>query len=237
MAVALFPIANNNYNNYEPTKKTNVVPFKKPCNKPRLKMPVQPIKNNEDIQRAKNYFLNRPERYIGLNLRDYTLFTFNINVGLRAGDLVYIRIQDVMANGKIVDWFIVNEQKNNSRRIITLRPEIKKLLYDYIMSLPHFEYNYFLFHPRGNPYKSMTVSNLQKKMKALQKELDFAYPLGTHSMRKTFAYKAYERNKDNPRGLVILRDAMGHKHESTTEKYIGKTDEEISSIYTDGELN
>ena len=47
--------------------------------------------------------------------------------------------------------------------------------------------------------------------------------IGTHTMRKTFGYHHYKRNKD----VATLQMLFNHSASSITLKYIGITDDEI----------
>lgn len=50
---------------------------------------TQPIKSKDDIQRLKDYFLQRGE------IRNYTMITLALNTSLRIGDLLSLRWKDV----------------------------------------------------------------------------------------------------------------------------------------------
>ena len=51
---------------------------------------VDPLKNKKDIQKIKQYLKGKD------NKRDYMLFVVGINVGLRVGDLLKLKIKDVI---------------------------------------------------------------------------------------------------------------------------------------------
>lgn len=71
---------------------------------------VEPIKNLKDIQKVKQYLAGKD------NKRDYMLFVVGINVGLRAGDLLQLRVNDILSNGKIVDSVKLKEEKTDKYR-------------------------------------------------------------------------------------------------------------------------
>lgn len=57
---------------------------------------VEPIKNLKDIQKIEQYLLDKESK------RDYILFVVGTNRGLRAGDLLSLKIKDIMdTEGKI----------------------------------------------------------------------------------------------------------------------------------------
>ena len=61
--------------------------------------PVMPIKSLDDIQKCKDYFLNQETNYRNksLNIRNYAIFCLDINIGLRASDLLFLKISDIMS--------------------------------------------------------------------------------------------------------------------------------------------
>jgi len=77
---------------------------------------VEPIKNMKDINRVKRFFLSKEE------FRNYTIFVLGINVGLRAGDLLSLKMGDVfeeiddniyclvdeVLNGKLISGWTAN---------------------------------------------------------------------------------------------------------------------------------
>ena len=65
---------------------------------------VDPIRDKDDIQAMKEYLRE-------WNERNYLLFLFGINSGLRVGDILRIRVKDVQG------WYIkIKEQKTGKRK-------------------------------------------------------------------------------------------------------------------------
>ena len=81
----------------------------------------------EEINQLKEYLssldLSKPN-----NLRNFTLVTFNLNVGLRAGDLLSLPKDLIIKNNTVVDSFAINEQKTGKKRIIELNNTAKKVI-------------------------------------------------------------------------------------------------------------
>lgn len=68
------------------------------------------------------------------------------------------------------------------------------------------------------PVSNTTVSNFIKDIAEFA-EID--YPLGTHSLRKTYAYQLYIKNQDNPFVLTYIQKMLGHTNQSDTIRYLG----------------
>ena len=66
---------------------------------------VEPIRNVKDINKIKQYLLGKK------NKRDYCIFVVGINVGLRAGDLLSLKIKDVTDGINVYDEVVPSQQK------------------------------------------------------------------------------------------------------------------------------
>ena len=75
---------------------------------------VDPITDLDDIQIAKDYFLNRAVRYSNTtnNIRDYVLFIVGINCARRIGDIVKFKVSDFLnSDGTWKEHFKIKEEK------------------------------------------------------------------------------------------------------------------------------
>lgn len=188
---------------------------------------VEPIKSIKDIQKIKQYLLGKD------NKRDYVLFVVGINVGLRAGDLLQLRVKDVCFNGKIINSVKIQEEKTEKYREFTLNKTAQEAITLYLNSLHQFNDEDYLFKSAKGDNLPLTVESAHKIIKTLlQKELNIKGNYGTHSLRKTFAYHTYTNNiKDNPAILDILQKMLNHSSTSVTLRYIGITKEVITDVY------
>lgn len=186
---------------------------------------VEPIKNVKDIAKVKQYLLGKA------NKRDYMLFVVGINVGLRAGDLLGLKIKDVMEDNKIVDSVTIIEEKTNKRRVFELNKSAKEAINLYISTLKEIDTDSYLFKSRKGT-ESLTVESAHKIIKTTLKELNIKGNYGTHSLRKTFAYHCYINNiKDNPTIINTLQRMLNHSSNAVTLRYIGITKEVITDVY------
>jgi site-specific recombinase XerD len=51
--------------------------------------------------------------------------------------------------------------------------------------------------------------------------------IGKHTLRKTFAYHAYQMGKD----ITLLQQLLNHHSPATTLQYIGITQDDLNSVY------
>ena len=83
---------------------------------------TQPIKDKKDIQRLKQYYLDRHQ------VRNYTLFTLGVNTSLRIGDLLALTWGDVyqFESGRFRDHIVLTEQKTGKHNQIALNRNVNR---------------------------------------------------------------------------------------------------------------
>ena len=186
---------------------------------------VDPLKNKKDIQKIKQYLKGKD------NKRDYMLFVVGINVGLRVGDLLKLKIKDVIDNnGNFKDKIVITEEKTDKTRNLKLNDSVKESIKLYLDSLKSYDMDDYLFKSRkGN--KPLRVDSTHKIIKNTLRELNIKGNYGTHTLRKTWSYHIYMSNSSNPRILAILQKALNHSSQAVTLRYIGIEQEEILELY------
>jgi len=63
------------------------------------------------------------------------LFVVGINIGLRAGDLLNLKIKDVFQANKIVDRIVITEEKTDKKRDFEINKSAKSAILLYIDTL------------------------------------------------------------------------------------------------------
>ena len=186
---------------------------------------VDPLKNKKDIQKIKQYLKGKD------NKRDYMLFVVGINVGLRVGDLLKLKIKDVIDNnGNFKDKIVITEEKTDKTRNLKLNDSVKESIKLYLDSLKSYDMDDYLFKSRkGN--KPLRVDSTHKIIKNTLRELNIKGNYGTHTLRKTWSYHIYMSNSSNPRILAILQKALNHSSQAVTLRYVGIEQEEILDLY------
>lgn len=188
----------------------------------RLPREVEPIKNIKDIRRIKQYLLGKK------NKRDYLLFVLGINVGLRVGDLLRLKICDVLEPDArtVKNSVLIREQKTGKLREFELNRAAKEAVRVYLDSLPGCQAKDYLFKSRKGT-GPITARSAHKIIKTLMRDLEIKGNYGTHSLRKTFGYHRYI----NGVKLETLQKIFNHSSPATTIRYIGITREVIIDAY------
>lgn len=183
---------------------------------------VEPLKDLGAIKRIKQYLYGKESR------RDYLLFVMGINVGLRIGDLLQLRIEDVVDENtsKIKSSVQVREQKTGKMREFTINKAATAAIQEYLDSLGSRNPKAFLFKSRKGD-GPLTTRSAHKLIKTTLRELGIKGNYGTHSLRKTFGYHRYINNVK----LETLQRMFNHSSPATTLRYIGITREVIIDAY------
>jgi integrase len=172
---------------------------------------VETIRDPKDIAKLYNKLI-KIDRVVAV------IFRIGINTGLRAGDILNMRVWQYK-DGKIY----VVEEKTGKKRIAKLPTKAKAELDRHIR----------FFKLSGNDYvfpSPMDVNNhiahvtVWRKLKQASKGLKIN--VGTHTMRKTFGYQLYKKTKD----LRLVMEALNHSDMGITLRYIGVTQDQIDDI-------
>ena len=185
----------------------------------------------EDIERLKNYFLSldlsKPN-----NLRNFTLFVFNLNIGLRAGDLLKLPKETIIKNDQVVEMFSLYEEKTGKKRIIELNNSAKKVIQEYYDTFyTQLKNSYWLFPSRkkGQGTGHLTLSSFDRILREAHKQSGVSEALGvsSHLFRKTLGTALYEQ------GVPIeqIQAMYNHNNPETTMIYISVRKKWAQKLY------
>ncbi|MFI3211421.1 MAG: tyrosine-type recombinase/integrase [Peptostreptococcaceae bacterium] len=163
-------------------------------------MKVYPIKNNNTKKKLELYLQ-------GTSNRNYVIYSIGTQTGLRIGDIINLKIDDIKGN-----FLNVVEQKTKKTKNIKLTSKLKSILNNYIKGLK----GSYLFPSRQNT--KMSVRRVQQIFKELATKLNLEQNFNTHSLRKTYAYDIYTKSNNN---LELTMLALNHSSQAMTIKYLG----------------
>ncbi|ERI10181.1 site-specific integrase [Aneurinibacillus aneurinilyticus] len=169
---------------------------------------VEPIREIEKIQEIKNYLLRR-------SYRNYFLFIFGINSGLRISDILPLRVMDV----KYTKHLIIQEKKTKNIRRTIITQTLKNEIERYSRKMADSEY---LF-PSQKGGKPISRVHAWQIINHAARACGVEGPIGTHTLRKTFGYHFYQQSKD----VALLQYIFGHSSPSITMRYIGINDDMV----------
>lgn len=158
------------------------------------------------IKTIKEGFVTADNRQIYSNERISVLLTLQANLGLRIGDIVNLRLSDIVRDGNRYRLDIV-EQKTQKSRMFTVPNEIFTFLQSYALE-QGVKANQRLF--------DLTVRAVQKHLQAVCEYLNLS-GVSTHSFRKFFAMSIYVNNNFN---VELVRTLLQHSSIAVTQHYL-----------------
>lgn len=158
-------------------------------------------------------FVDEDQNIVKPNRRIATALTLEANLGLRIGDILKLRLSDIIRDGDRYRLDII-EEKSGKKREFTVPLEI----YAYIQ-------NYALENNIRTTAKLFEISEraVNKHLQKVCKYLNLD-GIGSHSFRKFFATTIYNNNRHN---INLVRVLLQHSSIATTQRYIGIQSEEI----------
>lgn len=158
-------------------------------------------------------FNDTDQNVVKPNKRIATALTLEANLGLRIGDILKLRLSDIVRDGDRYRLDII-EQKTGKKREFTVPLEI----YVYIQ-------NYALENNIKATAKLFDISGraVNKHLQKVCTHLGFS-GIGSHSFRKFFATSIYNNNKHD---INLVRVLLQHSSIAVTQRYIGIQSEEI----------
>jgi integrase len=147
------------------------------------------------------------------NNRVATALILEANLGLRIGDVLNLKLSDIVRDGNRYRLDII-EQKTSKKREFTIPIEI----YSYIQ-----EYAYSNNIKPTAKLFDITDRAVQKQLKIVCDYLNIE-GVSTHSFRKYFATNLYINNNYN---IQLVRQILQHSSTAITQKYIGIQQKDI----------
>lgn len=161
--------------------------------------------------------------------RDYLLITVGCYFGLRIGDLLSLRWEDLIEK----DEFVLTERKTKKSRRITVNQNVTEAINfcsNELKSKNTYNSRDYIFANRwGSP---ITISYVNKRLKKIfSKYHVLVKNPSSHTLRKTFGKRVYEADNKSERALIYLSEIFSHSSIAITRRYIGITQEQIADVY------
>lgn len=178
---------------------------------------VQPIKDKEQLQEFADYLYAKNER-------DYIMFMLGVNLGLRVSDILPLRVRDVRNKDSVK----VFEEKTGKFNQVVINYELRKALEQYIKGMKDNEY-LIKSRKRTKTGKQQPIDRVQayRILKQAAKAIGYTGDIGTHSLRKTFGYRFYQKSNQDVGALMRI---FNHDDQTITLRYIGIEQEQVDNI-------
>jgi len=163
----------------------------------------------QEVQRFLNTFSN---------LKHKAIFTLCYSAGLRLGEILNIKIQDIDSDRMQIR---IQQAKGKKDRYSILSPKVLELLRNYVAEYKPKEYLFEGQH--GGKYSSASVQQLMRRHR---KKANIKKKATPHTLRHSFATHLL----DNGTGIRFIQELLGHKHISTTQIYTHVSSRSIKEV-------
>lgn len=192
-----------------------------------------PLKTMAEITAMEHSLQDTKRRRLAY--RNLVLFRLGCNVGLRGGDLVQLKAGHFIGkDGSPKDTVYVIEQKTGKGRELKISDEVAAMVAQYTDDM-HLASEDFLFGSQKGGCLTRKTLNDDIIVPAAVRLGWNPLLYGSHTMRKTYAYRFYTQaqhlsQERGYRALSMLCKELGHSNEAITLCYIGIEAEEIKEI-------
>ena len=209
---------------------------KKPNNcKTGERQTVYPIKTHKDIIAMANWlYEHKDNKYV-------LAFTLGINLGLRANELLDLKMNQVFSPDGSVrliedeedtsDGIDIYQSKTKKHRTVFLNAACKDALEcAFPIKGAYLHSEGYLFPSREGG--AIQVGTFRKVLKEAAAACGLKQNIGTHTCRKTWGWHQYKYNSEKANlDITMLQRAFGHSSPEVTLRYLGITDEEDKALY------
>jgi integrase len=186
--------------------------------------------SEQEVTQVKESFTGR------YRVRDRCLFIVGTATGYRIGELLSLKVSDVWQHNRVTDRVTVQRRhmkQQTESRTVPLNAEAKQALLCWLMALQErggLDAKGPLFRSRKSKTFARAISreHAWAVLKQAYNANELTGPLGTHSMRKTLARRAWEFFNHN---LLMVQKVLGHKSIQSTISYLGVDDGEIEAFF------
>ena len=190
---------------------------------------AQPIRNREDLENFKRYYLE-----IHPNARNQLLVILGLNTALRISDLLNLQWKDIYLFEweKYKDHICLVEQKTGKKSCIYVNQNIICALQAYRLALLQEKkelspQDYLFSHTNKN--EPITRVQAFRIVKRAASYYQIPGVICCHSLRKTFGYQAWRQGV--PPALLV--NIYNHSSYEVTKRYLGIEQEDRDRIFQD----
>jgi integrase len=168
-------------------------------------------------------------------VRDKALFMLGWATGYRVSELLSMSIGDVWQFGQVATHIAVKREAVKGRKEGQSVPLNQKAR-PYIVEWVRFSLNAGrtpaspLFWSQKNPAKPICRQQVNRLFDAAKDKARLEGKISTHSMRKTFAKRVYDRLDGN---IFKVQQAMRHRQPGSTVSYMSFENSEIDAAILD----
>ena len=158
------------------------------------------------------------------------LLNLSVDLMLRGGDLLRLRVSDVLTeSGTVKSEVKIKQQKTNKTTLsIPLSKNSINVIKKYIVGrdMDDFVFRYQFSHFTNKPLSIFQYSRIVKKWMGEHLGLDDVSSFSTHSLRKTKSSVIYQKTQS----VEIVRRLLGQSSVTATSAYLGIEDSDALEV-------
>jgi len=164
------------------------------------------------------------------NPRDACMFLLGLVSGFRISELLSLKIDNLLEyDGTLKNVLTVSRadmKGKHESRSIPLSSETMAVVYEYLTNLPDNQ-EYLFQSNRGSKLSRIQAWRI---IKTAANNLGFKGVVATHSFRKSFATRVYEKSGKD---LNLTQKALRHSNINSTIKYLYLDEEKLTHVILD----
>jgi integrase len=147
--------------------------------------------------------------------------------GLRAGDILSLTWEQVT----FTDILIIAEQKTSKTRSITINAELKNIINRVKAIIQPLSGGELIFL-NADGTGTLSIQYINRTLKKIFIKYGIkSKSVSSHTLRKTFGLRVFEKNYKSEEALITLSEIFNHSSTAITRRYIGLQAEKIQNIY------
>jgi len=143
--------------------------------------------------------------------------------GLRYSDLIRLTYEDLDYSNR--DFNVV-EQKTGKIRTISISKKLRDLL---MVTYRTSNEGLIFLSQKGTPFTNQALNRVLKTV--LTEHKNQTNNISTHTLRKSFGRRIWEKNGKSEEGLIYLMDLFNHSSLKITKTYLGITADDRAKLY------
>lgn len=169
-------------------------------------------------------FLRSIDRNTAIGKRDYAMFCLIATYGLRACDIVALKLEDIKWRQERIE---ICQTKTGSPLVLPLTDEVGSAIYGYLGGVPRYGNHRQIFLRARAPGGILKPTAVIEAFQAWSRKsgLDIPYK-GTHCLRHSYALYLLRRGLP----LKTIGDLLGHRTVESTGVYIRLTTEDLREV-------
>jgi len=169
-------------------------------------------------------FLRSIDRNTAMGKRDYAMFSLMATYGLRACDIVALRLDNIAwRTGRIR----ICQTKTGNPLELPLTPEVAYALYDYLRGVPRYGTYREVFLRVRAPSGILKPTAVTEAFQCWSRKSGLAIPFqGTYCLRHAYALRLFRHGLP----LKTIGDLLGHRSTESTTAYIRLATEDLREV-------